>query len=122
MNAQHVKQNEHLSFFVCLNWLFVWRQYFVLLSEESFFLSDDLWLLIYTFTFFLDRKQKLRLHVTYMHCIFQAGWISVCFDQINEDSKYCCLFFSFNLYINEISLLNSNYMYDIENKFKFTSS
>ena len=57
-----------------------------------------------------------------MRCIYQAGWISVCFDQINEVSKYCCLLFSFNLYINKTSLINSKYMYDIENNFKYVHS
>ena len=56
----------------------------------------------------------------YMHCIYQAEWISVRFDQINEVSKNWCLLILFNLYINKISLINSKYMaiYDIKYKFK----
>ena len=119
MNAQHVKQYNHLAVFVCLIWVFGLS----FPTEESFFIRRLMLINIHVY-FFLDRKQKLRLHVIYIHCIiYQAGWISVCFDQINEVSKYCCLFFSFNLhvYINKISLINSKYMYDIENKFKVAS-
>ena len=36
--------------------------------------------------------------------------------------NHLILIFSFNLYISKISLINSKYMYDIENKFKFASS
>ena len=99
-----------------LSSLTFWRQSFVP-NEESFFLSDDLWLLICTYVLFSGPKAlKLRPHVMNMHCIYQAGMISVCFDQINEVSKYFCLFIFLNLYIIKISLINSKYMYDIENK------
>ena len=90
MNAQHVKYYNHLAVFVCLIWVFGDNLSFP--TEESFFIRRLMLINIHIY-FFLDRKQKLRLHVTYIHCIYQAGWIYVCFDQINEVSKYCCLFF-----------------------------
>ena len=45
-------------------------------------------------------KPKSRPHVIYMHCIYHAGWISVCFDQIKEVSKYCCLLFFSLIYLS----------------------
>ena len=105
-----LKQYKHLAVFVRLIWLF--GDNLSILTEEYFFIRRLMVINIHEY-FFLNRKPKLRPHVIYMHCIFHAGWISVCFDQIKEVSKYCCFFFffSFNLFINKIPLINSKYMY-----------
>ena len=90
-----------------LSSLAFWRQSFV--PNGRFFVIRRLMIVnIHAcISFFLDRKPKLRPHVMNMHCIYQAGWIWVCFNQIKEVSNYCILLFSFNLYINKISLINS---------------
>ena len=71
-----------------LSSLAFWRQSFVP-NGIFFFIRRLMVINKHVYTFFLDRKPKLRPDVMYMQCIYQAGWISVYFDQINEVSKYC---------------------------------